>query len=383
MPEQTKPYRLYKGGRVKGRVPLQRSAAQTPGSTPARRRYRPRRLGRWLVLLPLLLFVLVLVWAGTSYLSFKGGIDEANERVPESVATQLAEQDGLLTSTPTTILVMGTDGSKTGGRSDDRRSDSLMLIRTDPRKHAIAFLSIPRDLRVDVPGYGSEKINSAFQFGGPTLTLQTVKALTGLEVNHVVFVDFDRFEEVVDSVGGIDVDVAKPIVSNSFDCPLDTSVECADWEGWRFSKGRQHMDGRRALVYSRVRENRLDPSETDFTRARRQQQVIQATADKITSVGTAVKLPFVGDDIVAPLATDLSAWQVLQLGWVYFRSNPKDALHCRLGGEPATVDGESVILGSEDNVATIAMFTGRSAPLPPPKGLPYAPGCVVGDLPSK
>jgi anionic cell wall polymer biosynthesis LytR-Cps2A-Psr (LCP) family protein len=143
------------------------------------------------------------------------------------------------------------------------------------------------------------------------------------------------------------------------------------------------MDGRRALVYSRIRENLLDPSETDFTRARRQQQVIQATADKITSFGTALKLPFIGDDIVAPLATDLSAGQVLQLGWVYFRSNPGDALHCRLGGEPATVDGESVIVGSEDNLATIAMFTGRSAPLPPPKGLPYAPGCIVGNLPSK
>jgi LCP family protein required for cell wall assembly len=383
MAQQTKPYRLYKGGRVKGKVPLQRALGETPGSTPTRRRYRPRRLGRWLVIVPLLLLLLVGVWVGTSYLSFRGGIEEANARVPESVAAQLTDQDGLLTSTPTTILVMGTDGSKRGGRGDDRRSDSLMLIRTDPRKHRLAFLSIPRDLRVDVPGYGSEKINSAFQFGGPTLTLKTVKALTGLDVNHVVFVDFDRFEELIDSVGGIEVEVAKPIVSNSFDCPLDTSAECREWSGWRFAKGTHEMDGRRALVYSRIRENLLDPSETDFTRARRQQQVIQATADKITSFGTALKLPFIGDDIVAPLATDLSAGQVLQLGWVYFRSNPGDALHCRLGGEPATVDGESVIVGSEDNLATIAMFTGRSAPLPPPKGLPYAPGCIVGNLPSK
>jgi hypothetical protein len=69
----------------------------------------------------------------------------------------------------------------------------------------------------------------------------------------------------------------------------------------------------------------------------------------------------------------------MQLGWVYFRADTGRSLHCRLGGDPATVGGESVILGSEDNVATIAMFTGRSAPLPPPRGLPYAPGCLVGE----
>ena len=139
------------------------------------------------------------------------------------------------------------------------------------------------------------------------------------------------------------------------------------------------MDGQRALVYARIRRNLLDPSETDFARARRQQQVVQATLDKVTSVGTTVRLPFVGEDLVAPLATDLSAWELTQLGWVYFRADTGDALHCRLGGDPATVGGESVILGTEDNVATVAMFTGRSAPQPPPRGLPYAPGCLIGE----
>ena len=80
-----------------------------------------------------------------------------------------------------------------------------MLIRTDPSKHRLAFLSIPRDLRVEIPGHGAAKINAASQLGGPALTLKTVKDLTGLDVNHVAFVDFDRFRELIDSVGGIDV----------------------------------------------------------------------------------------------------------------------------------------------------------------------------------
>jgi hypothetical protein len=134
------------------------------------------------------------------------------------------------------------------------------------------------------------------------------------------------------------------------------------------------MDGRRALVYSRIRHNLLNPRETDFDRARRQQQVIAATLDRMTSLGTALKLPFVGDELVTPLATDLGASDLMQLGWTYFRADQNKALHCRLGGDGATVGGESVILGSEDNVATVAMFTGRSAPQPTPARSPLRAG---------
>jgi LCP family protein required for cell wall assembly len=377
-----KPYRLYRGGRARGRVPLQRyekdlredDAPSPPGQEP---RVRKRHVIRWVggfLLLAVLLFV---VWAVTSFFAFRSGISQANERVPKSVLGLLTNRDGMLTSTPTTILVLGTDGSSTGGRSDANRSDSIMLLHTDPGRDRIAYLSIPRDLRVEIPGLGTAKINAASQFGGPTLALRAVKTLTGLDINHVAFVDFDRFSELIDAVGGIDVTVAAPIRSNRFDCPYDAKG-CAGWEGWRFEKGRQHMDGRRALVYSRIRKNALDAGETDFTRARRQQQVIEATLDKLTSIGTAVRFPFIGDEVTRPLATDLTTGETIQLGWAAFRADAKRTLHCRLGGEPATVGGESVILGSEDNVAVVSMFTGRSAPLAPARGLPYAPGCLVG-----
>jgi len=382
MPEQEKPYTVYKGGRAKGKVPLQRPAAGRAGATGGNAKARKRgerHVGRWITLALAVLLLLAIVWAGASYLSVSSGISDANARVPKPVLAELKSQRGMLTSKPTTILVLGTDGGTQPGRGGARRSDSIMLVHTDPGKHRLAFLSIPRDLRVDIPGYGSAKINAANQYGGPALALKTVENLTGLDVNHVAFVDFDRFRELIDSVGGITVDVPRPILANKFDCPYATVARCAEWPGWRFAKGPQHMDGRRALIYSRIRENRLDPSETDLDRARRQQQVVQATASKVTSVGTALRMPFKGGDIVKPLATDLTAGQVMQLGWAYFRADTNKALHCRLGGEPGSADGQSVIFGSEDNVATIAMFTGRSAPLAPAKGLPYAPGCVVGE----
>jgi anionic cell wall polymer biosynthesis LytR-Cps2A-Psr (LCP) family protein len=136
------------------------------------------------------------------------------------------------------------------------------------------------------------------------------------------------------------------------------------------------MDGRRALVYSRIRENQLDPADTDISRARRQQQVADAVGAKLASLGTFFRMPFIGDSVAAPIATDLSAWQLAQLGWVRFRAESSQALHCRLGGDPETIGGQSVLVGSEENVNVVSMFLRRSAPLAPPKGTLYGPGCT-------
>jgi anionic cell wall polymer biosynthesis LytR-Cps2A-Psr (LCP) family protein len=138
------------------------------------------------------------------------------------------------------------------------------------------------------------------------------------------------------------------------------------------------MNGRQALVYSRIRTNQLDPSDTDISRTTRQQAVAQAVGDKVASIGTYLKLPFMGDSLAAPVATDLSAWDLAKLGWVRFRADDSKALHCRLGGQPSTIGGQSVLVGSEDNVDVVSMFLRRSAALRPAKGSPYAPGCTRG-----
>ena len=381
MPEEEKPYRLYRGGRTKGKVPrpgrLERPSGSRQRADP-RRGSRPR-WGRRIGLTLLLLVLVTIGWGIASYLSFRAGVKDANARLPRAVESSLAEQEGALISKPTLLLLLGTDGDRTAARSDASRADSILLVRTDPSRHRMAFLSIPRDLRVEIPGHGANKINAAFQLGGPTLAMKTIAALTGLEANHVMLVDFDDFRTVIDALGGIDVTVPKPILSNRFDCPYPTQARCQQWNGWRFEKGKQHMSGKRALIYSRIRENRLDPAENDLTRGERQQEVVQAMAGKLTSVRTFVRLPFVGGDLVAPLTTDLSAGELIQLGWVYKRANRSRALRCRLGGELASVGGQSVILGDQENFAVITMFRGRSAPQPPPPGQPLAAGCVVGN----
>jgi LCP family protein required for cell wall assembly len=252
-------------------------------------------------------------------------------------------------------------------------------VRTDPEHGRLAYLSIPRDLRVDVPGMGSTKINSAFQVGGSALALRAVRSYTGLPVNHIAVLDLGSFRELVDAVGGVEVDVPAPIVSNKFECPLGTSAACSRWSGWRFARGKQQMDGRRALVYARIRQNELNPAETDITRGERQQQVLTAITRKLASPSTFVRMPFIGDELLTPLATDLSTGQFAQLGWLRFRAPESRTLHCRLGGESSTIGGQSFIVPTEENRNVIAMFTGASAAQPPlPGSGPYGPGCVVG-----
>ena len=387
-----KPYRVYKGGRAKGKVPL----PSRPGldESPSRgkdgdgrdrgpgRGQPPRRRIGWkrVTLLAIgVLLILFVVWGAASYLSFRSGIASANRRLPRSAKAALAKQGGLLISQPTTILLLGTDHNDTSAREADRHSDSIMLVHTDPGKHRIAYLSIPRDLRVEIPGYGNAKINTAMQLGGPALAVKTVSQFTGLPINHVAVVDLASFKDLIDALGGVTVNVPERILSNRFDCPYKTQARCDQWHGWSFAKGPQHMNGERALIYSRVRENQLNPADSDITRGGRQQAVLQAVASKLASVGTAVRLPFIGGDLLKPLATDLSAGQFLQLGWVKFRAPSGRVLHCRLGGSASSIGGQSVIVSTEENFAVVRMVTGDSAAQPPPPGSgPYGPGCVVG-----
>ena len=384
MASNDKPYRVYKGGRAKGPIrpgslkdgARSRDGDAYKGPKPAR---KPRRWKRWVLWTLVGVIVLTLLWALLGYLAFRSGIKEANKRLDPLTARALTPQDGLVLSNPSTILVLGADVGSKSRRGIQGRSDTIVVIRTDPDHHKIALLSIPRDLRVDIPRHGEEKINAAYAYGGSTLALQTVESVTGLQINHVLVVDFGTFGKVVDALGGITVNVPRPILSNKFECPRKTQAACERWPGWRFRKGEQTMDGHRALIYSRIRENQLDRSESDFTRGERQQAVIQAIADKTTSFEMFLKAPFVGDDLVRPLATDLSAAQILQLGWVKRRTPSSGWLRCRLGGSIADIGGVSYVIGSEENVSVIGMVTGKTAPQPPRPGSGlYGPGCLVG-----
>jgi LCP family protein required for cell wall assembly len=397
VPSKEKPYRVYRSrpgsrsarGRVKPLPPLRPDEARSapapgdgqppaPGAPPKPARRRPlrprRRIALWIGLLLLAFLLFVVGWGTAGYVSLRAGVSEANERLPAEAREALTAGDGSLLSTPSNILLLGTDTGP--GREGNPRADAIVLVRTDPDEHRISLLSIPRDLRVEIPGYGPDKVNAAYAYGGAALAVDTVDELTGLPVNHVAVVDFSAFDELVDALGGITIDVPKPIVSNRFDCPYDSEARCERWPGWKFKAGKQTLDGRRALVYARIRENQLDPKESDITRGGRQQQVVQAIVDEVDGVWGFLRLPFIGKDVTKPLATDLSATELLELAWVKFRAS--STLRCRLGGVPEEIDGVAYLTGTDENLSVVDMVTGKSAPQPPPRSLgAFAPGCEV------
>jgi LCP family protein required for cell wall assembly len=147
------------------------------------------------------------------------------------------------------------------------RSDTIMLVRLDPEKDATAIMSLPRDLKVEIPGHGTDKINAAYELGGPKLTLATVKSVTGLPVNHVVNVAFEGFWRAVNAVGCVYVDIDRRYFNDS-----------AAYAYIDVQPGYQRMCGRKALQYVRFRHE-----DTDIVRAARQQDFLRQAKQQIAA----------------------------------------------------------------------------------------------------
>src|ERR687897_492505 len=183
-------------------------------------------------------------------------------------------------------------------------SGSIMLVHA--AFGSVRKLSIPRDVEVEVPGHGINKINAAYALGGPALTIETVESFlgNGLEVSHLVEVDFANFPDFIDSLGGVTVDNKTRICSPPFD---------NFWKGLRFRKGEIELNGRRALGYSRVRKNPCAPAEDDRDRAARQQQVLSAIGSKVKSPSTFFRLPWVSWNAPRTLRTDMNGLELMML----------------------------------------------------------------------
>jgi polyisoprenyl-teichoic acid--peptidoglycan teichoic acid transferase len=118
---------------------------------------------------------------------------------------------------PQTLLILGSDRRPRANAegATGARSDTIMLVRLNPDKEATAIMSLPRDLKVNIPGRGVDKINAAYSYGGPALTLQTVKQLTGLPINHVINVTFKGFWRAVNAIGCVYADVDRDYFNDS------------------------------------------------------------------------------------------------------------------------------------------------------------------------
>jgi len=174
---------------------------------------------------------------------------------------------------PQTILLLGSDrrpkGATDGGAGTGARSDTIILARLDPDRKATALMSLPRDLRVQIPGRGTAKLNEAYDLGGPALTLRTIQNLTQLSINHVINVDFKGFESAVNAIGCIYVDVDRRYFNDT-----------AAYAYINVPSGYQRLCGQQALEYARFRHE-----DTDLVRGVRQQEIIRATKQQAGITG--------------------------------------------------------------------------------------------------
>jgi LCP family protein required for cell wall assembly len=258
-------------------------------------KYLALALGAWL----LLSLVLFLVSAQIE-----------SSKISDAADAKLSGGGYPLTS-PNTILVLGSDarvkgnaepGAQTIGQTS--RSDSIMLLRIGGG--ANSQLSILRDTVVDIPGHGRNKINAAYAFGGPSLAIETVEQYLGIPINHLVEVNFANFPDLINSLGGI---------TYTGNCVISKINGGGRNGGYtlRLKAGTHELTGDQALALARTRHNDCRPSEDDRARVRRQQKILSAIKDKVTSFETFIRLPWVSWTAPKAIRSDMSGPTLLGL----------------------------------------------------------------------
>lgn len=205
---------------------------------------------------------------------------------------------------PTDILVMGLDARP--GEGALSRSDSVMLVGIDPARLRVSTLSIPRDVFIEVPGYGLQRINTINMLGeqeaagrGITLLADSIVQSFGVQPDRYVRLDFTAFVELIDAVGGVTIDVERTIVDDLY------PTEDGGVISIRFDSGIQQMDGERALQYVRTRH-----ADDDYRRAGRQQQVVSALVGRLVNP---LRWPAALDVLRRRVDTNLSIGDLLTL----------------------------------------------------------------------
>ena len=311
---EERPYKIYRAGpkglraRLRGeedelRVPQEYRTYRGDGRDGPRRRITPKR-----VIVGLL--IALAAWLLLSFVVFLISASSQSGGVPADAEAALASGGNMITSTDT-ILVIGTDQRpagthEPGANTQDAgsRSDTLMLWRlgggTSRR------LSIPRDTLVPIPGHGTNKINAAYAFGGPALTIKTVDQLTGIKINHVIIINFANFPKFIDAIGGVTVktgricsEISGGVANGGFTLNL--------------APGTHHLNGRDALTLARTRENKCNAASNDLTREGYQQQILNGIKGQLLSVHTFLHLPWASWYAPQAVRTDMGGFTLLSM----------------------------------------------------------------------
>lgn len=265
------------------------------------RQVRQRKGKLKVFLIVLLTFILA---GGVAAFAYVNGISSRlSAGIDAALRGQLTEATG---GDPFYMLLIGTDKSEErvnsvdyGADSSAYRTDSILLARIDPTEKKVTLVSIHRDTLVDLGSNGRQKINAAYSIGGAAYTVEVISEFAGVPISHYAEIDFDQFVSVVDTLGGIDVNVA---------------VDCIDPEytGADIKAGEQTINGEQALQLCRARHAYDNYGDGDLYRAANQRMVIGAILKKILSSNVATMTGTIST-IAEAVSTDLSLTDILGL----------------------------------------------------------------------
>jgi len=258
--------------------------------------------------------IVILIGAGLSYylIGISSSLDNFTKSDEDSIFSGITE-----TPVPVpkwegkervNILLLGAD-ARGAEEGQIARSDSLLVASLDPVTKKAHLFSVLRDTYVPIEGHGEGRINTALTLGGPTLAMQTVGDLLGLDIQYFVYTDFEGFKALIDKLGGVYIDVEKNMryTDNADGNRYDIDLK----------KGYQLLDGDKALQYVRFRHDAL----SDYTRTERQRTLLKAVAKEMQSAWNLVRLKSILDSVEPYVEMNISVGDMLKLGQLGMESS--------------------------------------------------------------
>jgi LCP family protein required for cell wall assembly len=295
--------------------------------------------------LPVVLIVLILVaefFAGPVPIRALGYGSEPSTGEPEAPRSSWIERmfggEGPLSGGPLNVLVLGVD-TRPDQQEMGSRTDTIMLVQVVPKTGDVRLLSVPRDLLIEVEPGRKDRINAAYNYGGIDETVAALESYAGVPIEHYAIVDFQGFNEIIDAMGGVKVDVGHGVFP----------------EKWHMGEGVQRLGGRKALFYARYRGT----SGGDLDRMQRQRELVEALRSKALRWNIVKKLPATMKVMNENVQTDLGLDGAVALGKVLIRRGKHAEMTSeQLQGAPKTLPNGDQVLIPDDraNQAILEKF---------------------------
>lgn len=270
------------GAGANGAYERQTAASQYSRNNPSYSTARKKMgRGKKIAIGVIVAILVVAVGGGSAFALWKNSINEQLNKGNKTEEELLAINDALsskkdMTFTePFYMMLIGTDETE-DTYEDTHRSDTNIVVRVDPQKNQATMVSIPRDTRIEIEGYGINKFNAAYSYDGAAGAIREADKLLNVEISHYAEVNFGKLKDLVDAVGGVDL-----VVDERVDDPdADGTAAHPEWPRVIIEEGEQHLNGNEALVFARSRAY----TDGDFTRTANQRKLIMAIIDKVLAL---------------------------------------------------------------------------------------------------